>query len=185
MILTVAIMLMGIGYSAIESVTGEIEGKVIAEAQNGIFITDVEYVSDVDANRTSSKINNFLGTMMQSTVELSKTNQTSEIKYKVTAHNSSTETVPFVGVAYDDDFYDNTGITFEITQEGFQIGDKTGWTTLNVENSRIMFAGCQALTGGNGTTFDSNYTDGIYARIDTEEMPGYFTNIKDKFVDTE
>ena len=60
MILTVAIMLMGIGYSAIESVTGEIEGKVIAEAQNGIFITDVEYVSDVDANRTSSKINNFL-----------------------------------------------------------------------------------------------------------------------------
>ena len=123
MILTVAIMLMGIGYSAIESVTGEIEGKVIAEAQNGIFITDVEYVSDVDANRTSSKINNFLGTMMQSTVELSKTNQTSEIKYKVTAHYSSTETVPFVGVAYDDGFYDNTGITFEITQEGFQIGE--------------------------------------------------------------
>ena len=78
MILTVAIMLMGIGYSAIESVTGEIEGKVIAEAQNGIFITDVEYVSDVDANRTSSKIHNFLGTMMQSTVELSKTNQASE-----------------------------------------------------------------------------------------------------------
>ena len=46
MILTVAIMLMGIGYSVIESVTGEIEGKVVAEAQNGIFITDVEYVSD-------------------------------------------------------------------------------------------------------------------------------------------
>ncbi len=60
---------------------------------------------------------------MQSTVELSKTNQTSEIKYKVTVHNSSTETVPFVGVAYDDGFYDNTGITFEITQEGFQIGE--------------------------------------------------------------
>ena len=124
-ILTVAIMLMGIGYSAIESVTGEIEGKVVAEAQNGIFITDVEYVSDVDANRTSSKINNFLGTMMQSTIELSKTNKTSEIKYKVTVHNSSTETVPFVGVVYDDDFYDNVGITFEIN-DGFNIGETIG-----------------------------------------------------------
>ena len=113
---------MGIGYSAIESVTGEIEGKVIAEAQNGIFIIDVEYVSDVDANKTSSKINNFLGTMMQSTVELSKTNQASEIKYKVTVHNSSTETVPFVGVVYDDDFYDNSGITFEIN-DGFKVGE--------------------------------------------------------------
>ena len=122
LILTVAILLMGIGYSAIESVTGEIEGTAIAKAQNGIFITDVEYVSDVDANKTSSKINNFLGTMLNSTIELSKTNSVSEIKYKVTVHNNSTETVPFVGVVYDDDFYDNPDITFEITQEGFQMG---------------------------------------------------------------
>ncbi len=126
LILTIAIMIMGIGYSAIESVTGEIEGTVVAEAQNGIFITDVEYVSDVDANKVSSKINNFLGTMMQSTIELSKTNQVSEIKYKVTVHNNSTETVPFVGIVYDDDFYDNPNIIFEITQEGFQIGETIG-----------------------------------------------------------
>ena len=122
LILTVAILLMGIGYSAIESVTGEIEGTAIAKAQNGIFITDVEYVSDVDANKTSSKINSFLGTMLNSTIELSKTNPVSEIKYKVKVHNNSTETVPFVGVVYDDDFYDNPDITFEITQEGFQMG---------------------------------------------------------------
>ena len=123
LILTIAIVIMGIGYSAIESVTGEIEGEVIAEAQNGIFITDVEYVSDVDANKVSSKINNFLGTMMNSTIELSKENLLSEIKYKVTVHNNSTELVPFVGVVYDDDFYDNANIIFEITQEGFQIGE--------------------------------------------------------------
>ena len=123
LILTIAIVIMGIGYSAIESVTGEIEGEVIAEAQNGIFITDVEYVSDVDANKVSSKVNNFLGTMMNSTIELSKENLLSEIKYKVTVHNNSTELVPFVGVVYDDDFYDNANIIFEITQEGFQIGE--------------------------------------------------------------
>ena len=64
--------------------------------------------------------------------------------------------------------------------------DKTGWTTSNVTSSRGMFTGCtKQLVGGNGTTFHSNYTDATYARIDTEETPGYFTNIKDKPVDIE
>lgn len=124
--ITIAVIVMGIGYSAIESVTGEIEGKVIADAQNGVFITDVEYVSDVDANITNCKINNFLGTMLNSTIELSKTNPESEITYKITVYNNSTETIPFVGVVYDDDFYDNSEITFEITEDGFKIGETIG-----------------------------------------------------------
>ena len=118
----IATMIMGVGYASIEGITGEIEGKVIADAQEGVFITDVEYVSDIDANINNCQIDNFLGTMLNSTIELSKTNPASEIKYKVTVYNSSTETVPFVGVVYDDDFYDNPDIIFEITTEGFQIG---------------------------------------------------------------
>ena len=121
-IMFIAIMIMGIGYASIESVTGEIEGKVIADAQSGVFITDVEYLSDIDASLPGCQIDNFLGTMLNSTINLSKVNPTSEIKYKVTVYNSSTETVPFVGVVYDDDFYDNPDIIFEITKEGFQIG---------------------------------------------------------------
>ena len=118
----IATMIMGVGYASIEGITGEIEGKVVADAQEGVFITDVEYVSDIDANINNCQIDNFLGTMLNSTINLSKVNPTSEIKYKVTVYNSSTETVPFVGVVYDDDFYDNPDITFEITAEGFQIG---------------------------------------------------------------
>ena len=118
----IATMIMGIGYASIESVTGEIEGKVIADVQEGVFITDVEYVSDIDANINNCKINNFLGTMLNSTIELSKANLNSEIKYKVTVYNSSDETVPFVGVVYDDDFYDNSDIAFDITTDGLQIG---------------------------------------------------------------
>ena len=118
----IATMIMGVGYASIEGITGEIGGKVIADAQEGVFITDVEYLSDIDASLPGCQIDNFLGTMLNSTIELSKTNPASEIKYKVTVYNSSTETVPFVGVVYDDDFYDNPDITFEITQEGFQIG---------------------------------------------------------------
>ena len=118
----IATMIMGVGYASIEGITGEIEGKVVADAQEGVFITDVEYVSDIDANINNCQIDNFLGTMLNSTINLSKVNPTSEIKYKVTVYNSSTETVPFVGVVYDDDFYDNPDIIFEITKEGFQIG---------------------------------------------------------------
>lgn len=29
--------------------------------------------------------------------------------------------------------------------------------------------------GGNGTTYDANHVNSEYARIDTEETPGYFT----------
>ena len=47
---------MGIGYASINSITGEIEGTVIAEVQSGVFITNIEYVSDVDANINTSKI---------------------------------------------------------------------------------------------------------------------------------
>ena len=38
-----------------------------------------------------------------------------------------------------------------------------------------MFLGCSTLVGGNGTTYDDSKTDKEYARIDTEETPGYFT----------
>ena len=65
-----AILLMGIGYASINSITGEIQGTVIAEVQSGVFITNVEYVSDVDANINTSKIEYYIGTMMQSTVDL-------------------------------------------------------------------------------------------------------------------
>ena len=115
-LLLLSILLMGIGYASINSITGEIEGTVIADVQNDVFITNIEYVSDVDANINTSKIEYYIGTMMQSTVELSNTNPASEIKYKVTVYNNSEDSVPFVGVVYDDEYYDNSAITFEVSE---------------------------------------------------------------------
>lgn len=123
LMMLIAILIMGIGYSAIGSVTGEIKGNVIAKVQEGVFITNVEYVSSVDGNITNSQINNFIGTVMQSTVEIFKTNAKSEITYKVTVHNNSANTFPFNGVVYSDEFYDNSDIVFQINN-GFQIGQK-------------------------------------------------------------
>ena len=52
------------------------------------------------------------------------------------------------------------------------------WDTEYIFSSNGMFTGCTNLVGGCGTTFDSNYTDKTYARIDrgTAE-PGYFTGV--------
>lgn len=50
-----------------------------------------------------------------------------------------------------------------------------GWSTDCVKYSTSMFSSCTALVGGNGTVYNSSYTDATYARIDTAETPGYFT----------
>ena len=53
------------------------------------------------------------------------------------------------------------------------------WTTNNVTKSESMFYDCTSLIGGEGTTYDANYTDATYARIDVpaNDALGYFTNI--------
>ncbi len=38
-----------------------------------------------------------------------------------------------------------------------------------------MFTGCKKLIGGNGTVYNSNYVNSAYAVIDTDKIPGYFT----------
>lgn len=57
------------------------------------------------------------------------------------------------------------------------VGDE--WTTVYVGNSSDMFMGCMKLVGGNGTKCDgfgfSNPIDCTYARVDTNDKPGYFT----------
>ena len=128
---------MGIGYASINSITGEIEGTVIADVQNDVFITNIEYVSDVDANINTSKIEYYIGTMMQSTVELSDTNVASEIKYKVTVYNNSLNNYPFLDVLYDTEsteFYDNENIIFEIDPSGFKVGD-----TINAKETKEIY----------------------------------------------
>ena len=56
---------------------------------------------------------------------------------------------------------------------GISVGD--GWTTDNVQSSKLMFANCIKLRGENGTRYDKNYVDGSYAHIDQQGNPGYFS----------
>ncbi len=42
-------------------------------------------------------------------------------------------------------------------------------------DSTYMFLDAKNIVGGNGTTYNNSYINATYARIDTEETPGYFT----------
>ena len=51
-----------------------------------------------------------------------------------------------------------------------------GWNTDAVTHSSNMFKACQALVGGQGTTYNENHIDKAYAHIDGgASNPGYFT----------
>jgi surface protein len=49
------------------------------------------------------------------------------------------------------------------------------WDTGAVTASGSMFNNCGSLVGGNGTVYTGSFTNVTYARIDTEQTPGYFT----------
>ena len=55
----------------------------------------------------------------------------------------------------------------------------SGWSTLKVDDSNYMFEHCTSLVGGNGTKYNSSYTDKTYARIDSPGSPGYLTSASD------
>ena len=77
----------------------------------------------------------------------------------------STANVDFMGYM----FFNCSGLTT------IYAGD--GWSTAAVTESSSMFFGCTNLVGGMGTTYDANYTDKTYARIDGgPSNPGYFTD---------
>ncbi len=59
------------------------------------------------------------------------------------------------------------------------VGD--GWILSTKVTDINMFLNCNALVGGNGTTYNASFVDKTYARIDGgTENPGYFTDIADK-----
>ena len=70
-------------------------------------------------------------------------------------------------------FYNCENLTTIFVSESFVTNNVTGQTSI--------FTGCTSLVGGNGTVFDSTHVNKLYARIDRENEPGYFTlNVSEK-----
>ena len=116
-------ILMGVGYASINSIIIGFEGEAIAKEVDGIFITDANYLSDVGADLTTSKILNAYQTNLSSVVALSRTNGNSSITYQITVYNSTDLPYVYKGTEYvaGEGTYDNQGITFYLS--GLAIDD--------------------------------------------------------------
>lgn len=121
-LIVLAVIFMSVGYAMINSITLDIEGNVSFESQTGIFITDVNYEEDVNADLEESKIIGFTGTVLNSKIVLSGSDGNSTISYRVKIYNKTNESYTFKGAVYDSEFYDNEKITFTIS--GLDVGGK-------------------------------------------------------------
>ncbi len=114
----IAALFMCIGYATITGDVLKIEGQVTAVAQEGVFITDVVYNSNSGADIANSKINYYLGTALDSQVELGN-NSGSYIKYKVTVYNSTDKEQLFIGTMVDSTIpntYTNNNIEYVLDE---------------------------------------------------------------------
>lgn len=154
LLIALATFFMSIGYASINSVVENVEGDIKVAAQDGIFITEVTYTSNNQADITSSMIKSFSQTLLNSKVVLSPTTTTSSITYKVTVYNSTDTTYKFKDATYDSEFYDNEDIIFTLTDldTTTELNPKssldfyitfsyksTGTITSNILNSYISF----------------------------------------------
>ena len=114
-------LFLGVGYAALSNKLLNVDGTVSAEATEGMFISDVQYVSNVGADLTNSQIIDYTGTMLHSNIALSSTNGSSSITYQVSIFNNSDSLKQFKGISYLDDLYSNSNITY--TLSGFNVGD--------------------------------------------------------------
>lgn len=120
LLLSVATLFMGIGYASINNVTLDLSGDTNAKKTESIIIEDVTYKSDNLADKENSKINGFTATVLNSKVVLGS-DINSSITYEVTLYNNTNYKYQYVDTIYDENFYDNDKITYEIA--GISPGD--------------------------------------------------------------
>lgn len=112
--LSVSMLFMSVGYAGMSDEL-TIGGVAKLTIQKNVFITEVVYKSDVNAELEDSKINEYTGTNLNSSIVLSSTNSSSSLTYTVEFYNNSTSLWLFEGVDYLDAAYSNKGIDFTIS----------------------------------------------------------------------
>ena len=118
--ITMSILFLGVGYAQISNINLLVNGSATATKQEGIVISGITYLSNVNADLDHSKINTYYQTTMDSKIVLGASSDSS-ITYQVSIKNLTDETREFKGANFDESFYDNPEIDFEIN--GLNIGD--------------------------------------------------------------
>lgn len=122
-VLIIATLFMGVGYASINAISLDISGEVIAQVQDGIFITNIKYNEELSNNVLvdDSKINSAYQTNLDSSITLNSSD--SVFSYDITVYNSSDISYYFNEVDYTlgSDTYSNSNITFRL--EGLNDND--------------------------------------------------------------
>ncbi len=109
------VMIMSIGYAIVNSVILNVKGETTASTPEGIFITNYELVTDDSSEGENSEILASSQNVMNSSIELSSTNLSSQIIYKITVYNSTEEEYTYFGTSYDSAYYSNESISYSIS----------------------------------------------------------------------
>lgn len=112
--IVVSTCILAVGYAEINSTNLNIAVDLNATTYAGIFISNVKYLSNIDADITNSEIVDYTGTMLHSNLYLSTTNTSSSITYEVTIFNNSDANKKFTGITYSDGFYSNQYIGYKL-----------------------------------------------------------------------
>ena len=188
LLIIIAVLFMSIGYASINSVSLGIDGDVIAYVQDGVFITDVEYVPNEENVNTDYSISRFYSTILNSNVVLEEGNIDSELSLKVSFYNNSEDDYIFTGVIFADELigeidnvYSNLDITYTYDNQR-EIISKNGGTldvTITFKYSQIIESTSNILNSilnfkfekvkyvnvsfdGNGGTVDLSSKEVIY-----------------------
>ena len=117
-LLIFATIFMGIGYAMLNSTKLEINGALVGLKQEGIFITQVKYVEDSNADKANSYIDYHIATTVKSYIKLTN-DPSSSITYEITVYNSDNITYYYDRTLTMDvennPTYTNDNITHQVT----------------------------------------------------------------------
>lgn len=183
--IVISCLLMSIGYASINSISFDVDGNLVVQAQDGVFITEVNYVSNSSASIGESNINGFSKTTLNSKVVLSSTSSTSSITYRIKVYNSNNEEYKFKTSKYDENFYSNSDIVYElsniskndvIASKGYIEFDITfhyknySLGSSNILNSYINFEFVPNVTTGSEDINNKYNPDNSASDIDLDNM---------------
>lgn len=108
-------LFLGIGYAKITGIDLEIDGEASINASKELYISNIEYQSSIHGDASNSVINSFYKTLLDSKIVLDN-DKDSSITYQITVTNSSNKIKQYKETIYDNNFYDNLDITYEINE---------------------------------------------------------------------
>lgn len=116
-LLLISTLFMSIGYASVNSIILNITGELSYTAQEGVYISNIRYVSSTSSDQNDSTIKADFGTLINNTIILSNTEKDSQITYEIVVYNSTNDIYAFNEMLYSTDefFYDNTDIKVSIS----------------------------------------------------------------------